>query len=187
MRCGVEVAPLRADPADDAEQVTQALAGEPLEVLERRGAWARVLTVYAYEGWVRADALADGKGVMPARSASSPLEAARDLLGAPYEWGGVTRRGIDYSGLVHMTYRRAGRLVPRDAWQQEEAARRVDEGDAAPGDLAFYGEPASRADHDAFWLGEGRILHATARDGRGVVEEPEPPELRARRRSLGRL
>jgi len=187
VRCGVEVAPLRADPADDAEQVTQALAGEPLEMLERRGAWARVLTAYAYEGWVQADALADGEGEMPPPSPSSPLEAARAFVGAPYEWGGMTRRGIDCSGLVHMAYRRCGRLVPRDAWQQEEAARRVGEDNAAPGDLVFYGEPRGRADHAAFWVGDGRILHATARDGRGVVEEPEPPELRARRRSLGRL
>ena len=32
----------------------------------------------------------------------------------------------------------------------------------------FFGEPT---DHVAFWLGDGRILHATARDELGVVEE----------------
>ena len=42
-----QLAPLRADPADDAEQVTQALAGEPLRVLEERGEWALVETGYA--------------------------------------------------------------------------------------------------------------------------------------------
>ena len=35
MRCAVEVAPVRAEPRDDAEQVTQALHGEPLRVEER--------------------------------------------------------------------------------------------------------------------------------------------------------
>ena len=40
----------------------------------------------------------------------------------------------------------------------------------------------------AFWVGNGRILHATRRDGvDGVVEEDEPPELLARRRTLVRL
>jgi cell wall-associated NlpC family hydrolase len=54
-----------------------------------------------------------------------------------------------------------------------------------PGDLATYG--AERADHVAFWVAEGWILHATSREGLGVVEEPEPEELRARRRLVVRL
>ena len=54
-----------------------------------------------------------------------------------------------------------------------------------PGDLITYGEPA---DHIAFWLGGGRILHATGREnGIGVVEEDEPGDLRVRRRRLIRL
>ena len=40
----------------------------------------------------------------------------------------------------------------------------------------------------AFWVGEGRILHATQRDGvDGVVEEDEPAELHERRRAFVRL
>jgi hypothetical protein len=42
--CSVEVAPLRAEPDDTAEQVTQALAGEPLAVEDARGEWVRVRT-----------------------------------------------------------------------------------------------------------------------------------------------
>jgi cell wall-associated NlpC family hydrolase len=111
------------------------------------------------------------------------VSLARSFLGAPYEWGGLTGRGIDCSGLVHMAFRLAGRLVPRDSWQQEEAGTPVES--PGPGDLLTYG--AGRADHIAFWLGEGRILHATARGGLGVVEEPEPAELKARRRRAVRL
>jgi cell wall-associated NlpC family hydrolase len=84
----------------------------------------------------------------------------------------MTARGIDCSGLVHMAYRRTGRLVPRDADQQEAAATPIDESDARAGDLVCFGEPG-HADHIAFWLGDGRILHATGRDGvDAVVEEP---------------
>ena len=71
-----------------------------------------------------------------------------------------------------MAYRRLGRLVPRDADEQEEAAEAIEEADLKPGDLVFFGPP-ERADHIAFWLGEGRILHATGREGvQAVVEEP---------------
>lgn len=183
MRCAADVAPLRAEPRDDAEQVTQALRGEPLRVEERRDGWARVVTAYDYPGWVREEALEEGEGELPADGAGSPVDVARTYLGTRYQWGGMTGAGIDCSGLVHMAYRRVGRLVPRDADQQEAAAAEVDK--LRPGDLITYGSPV---DHIAFWVGGGRILHSTGREeGIGVVEEPEPEYLYARRHKLIRL
>ena len=168
--------------------MTQALTGEPLRVLERRGDWVRVETAYAYPGWVRRDDLAgepDADWLRPV--AADPVEQARTFLGTRYEWGGMTAAGIDCSGLVHMAFRACGRLVPRDADQQEEAGERLSEGDLRAGDLVTYGPPEG-ADHIAFWVGEGRILHATRREGVDyVLEEEEPAELRGRRRALVRL
>jgi gamma-D-glutamyl-L-lysine dipeptidyl-peptidase len=186
MRCAVAVAPVRAEPRDDAEQVTQALQGEPLRVEERSEDWARVLTAYDYPGWVHAEVLEDGEGELVVDASGSPVDVARSYLGTRYLWGGLTHEGIDCSGLVHMAYRRLGRLVPRDADQQEDAA--VEVADLEPGDLITYSEPGQPADHIAFWLGDGRILHSTGRkDGIGVLAEPEPACLRARRRKLVRL
>jgi gamma-D-glutamyl-L-lysine dipeptidyl-peptidase len=183
-----QLAALRAEPSDAAEQVTQALAGEPLLVLEKSADWARVETAYAYPGWVRGDSLGgepDEGWLRPA--ATDPVAQARTLLGTRYEWGGMTSAGIDCSGLVHMAFRACGRLVPRDADQQEEAGEKLSEADLRSGDLVTYGPP-QRADHVAFWVGDGRILHATGREGVDcVVEEAEPAELRERRRALVRL
>ncbi len=186
MRCALEVVAVRAEPRDDAEQVTQALRGEPLRVEERCEGWARVLTAYDYPGWLREEVLEEGDGELLADAAGTPIDVARSYLGTPYLWGGLTERGIDCSGLVHMAYRRLGRLVPRDADQQEDAG--IEIVDPEPGDLITYGEPGEPADHIAFWLGRGRILHSTGRDdGIGVLEEIEPDYLLARRRKLVRL
>jgi gamma-D-glutamyl-L-lysine dipeptidyl-peptidase len=177
--CLAEVAPVRAEPTDDAERVTELLRGEPVRVEERRDGWTRIVTAYDYPGWVREEALARRDG--------DPVAEARAYLGAPYVWGGMTERGIDCSGLVHMAYRRLGLLVPRDADQQEAAGSPVSAEDLRPGDLVTYGDERETT-HIAFWLGEGRILHATQRDGvDGVVEESEPDDLRAQRRRLVRL
>ena len=179
----MNVAPVRAEPQDAAEQVTQALLGEPLSVVSSAGGWVRVLTAYDYPGWMREEQLEPGEGEVVADASGSPVGVARLYLGAPYEWGGMTELGIDCSGLVHMAFRRVGRLVPRDADQQRAAGVAV--GVPEPGDLVAYGDPV---DHIAFWLGDGRILHATGREGvRAVVDEPEPPALRARRRGFLRL
>lgn len=186
MRCAVDVEPMRAAPDKGSEQVTQALRGEPLRVEERRSGWARVVTAYDYPGWIREEALEEGDGELTADVPCAPLEVARSYLGAPYLWGGMTVGGIDCSGLVHMAYRRTGRLVPRDGDQQEEAG--VEVAEPQPGDLITYGDPGKHVDHIAFWLGGGRILHSTGREGGlGVVEEDEPSSLRARRRKVVRL
>src|SRR2546423_9246773 len=96
--CLADVAAVRAEPSDDAERVTELLRGEPVRVEERRDGWARVVTAYDYPGWVREEALA--------RSDGDHVEEARAYLGSPYLWGGMTGRGIDCSGLVHMADRR---------------------------------------------------------------------------------
>jgi cell wall-associated NlpC family hydrolase len=181
--CAVDVAPMHAEPDASSEQVTQALLGEPLDVGAERGGWAQVTTAYDYPGWVAAGALsAEPRGAwLPAARDGDPVAEARAYLGSPYLWGGMSEQGIDCSGIVHMAWRRLGRLVPRDAHQQASAGRSV----ATPehGDLAVYG--VETVTHIAFWLGGERILHAAG--GRGVVEEDEPASLLEIRRGFVRL
>jgi len=181
--CALELASLHAEPDESSERVTQALRGEPLLVEERRDGWALVRTAYDYPGWVVVEALspAPSGSWLPEPRDGDPVAEAHTYLGAPYLWGGMSEGGIDCSGLVHMAYRRLGRLVPRDADQQEEAAERVAE--ARYGDLVTYGR--EHATHIAFWLGEGLILHAPG--GRTVAEEAEPVTLERSRRHFVRL
>ena len=90
MRGAVDVAPVRAEPRDDAEQVTQALRGEPLRVEGRRNGWVRVVTAYDYPGWVHEDALEEtitwyrerdaGQVAAPGSRQPLPLRVAGGIL-----------------------------------------------------------------------------------------------------------
>ena len=172
--CGVDVAPVRTEPSDEAEQVTQLLRGEPVDVVDARDGWARIVTAYDYPGWVHEDALSPVSGdEWLAIGKGDVLEEARTYLGCPYEWGGMTEAGIDCSGLIHMAFRRTGVLVPRDSWQQAQAGVEIVEKDLRPGDIVCY------EGHTALWVAPSRILHATGRAGvESVVEEDEPEQLR---------
>jgi hypothetical protein len=51
--CNLAVIPLRAEPSDKSEQVSQLLFGEAFEILEWKDRWVRIVTAYDhYEGWI---------------------------------------------------------------------------------------------------------------------------------------
>jgi hypothetical protein len=51
--CNLAVIPLRAEPSERSEQVSQILFGESFEILIWKDKWAKVLTAFdRYEGWI---------------------------------------------------------------------------------------------------------------------------------------
>lgn len=98
---------------------------------------------------------------LPVRN-DSIVGLARELMNAPYLWGGRSFYGIDCSGIVQVVYKAAGIFLPRNASQQinyGETLSFVEE--ARPGDLAFFDNEEGRIVHVGICLGGGRILHAS--------------------------
>ncbi|MEY8849323.1 NlpC/P60 family protein [Psychroserpens sp. XS_ASV72] len=51
--CNLSIVPLRAEPSDSTELVSQVLYGELFKVLEQRKSWSRIRLAYDnYEGWI---------------------------------------------------------------------------------------------------------------------------------------
>jgi cell wall-associated NlpC family hydrolase len=224
---------------------TQALLGEPVRVLSRRGSWARVAVVdqpspknpAGYPGWVPARQLTSSSsfgrlltgpiavvivpralmrsagrsvelsvgsrlpmrgrsggtvlvvtpagglaqlprsavavyrsaGSIPPPTGAGLVATARSFLGVRYLWGGTSSYGFDCSGLVNMTYRARGVVIPRDAEAQALTGRPVTLRALRPGDLVFFAtSPPSRAiTHVAMYVGGGRTIEAP--DSSGAV------------------
>src|SRR5262249_46526225 len=53
------VVPMYAAPSVQTEQVSQAILGETVELLEARGAWRRIRTGDGYDGWLPASTLGE--------------------------------------------------------------------------------------------------------------------------------
>lgn len=76
-------------------------------------------------------------------------------VGKPYHYGDEGPNAFDCSGLMQFIFGKAGITLPRTAAQQQRSATQVSS--PVPGDLVFYGAPAT---HVALYLGGGRMLAA---------------------------
>lgn len=102
-------------------------------------------------------------------SARRLLAAAERYIGRPYRYGGTSPTlGFDCSGFVQFVFGQQGVELPRTARQQALVGRPASFGPAAlrPGDLMFFAGKGRGIDHVAIYVGQGRIIHASAGSGR---------------------
>jgi cell wall-associated NlpC family hydrolase len=99
------------------------------------------------------DELAGNGGVLVA-------QAAVQVIGVPYHFGGADLHGFDCSGLAVYAYEQAGVEIPRTADEQQRAARPVSMDALSPGDLVFFQIHSRHVNHVGIYSGAGRFIHA---------------------------
>ena len=92
------------------------------------------------------------------------LRTAKRYLGTRYRMGGTKPSAFDCSGFVRYVFGKHGVELPRTAREQSSVGRAVAVGadSLRVGDLLFFRTPRGRASHVAIYVGDGRIIHASA-------------------------
>lgn len=109
----------------------------------------------------------------------------KELMGAPYLWGGTSSKGMDCSGFTKTAYLMNGYIIPRDASQQIMAGKDTDPelsfANMKKGDLMFFGKKATdstkqRVTHVGIWLGNGKgeFIHSAGRVKIGSIDPNSP-------------
>ena len=107
--------------------------------------------------------------VLSSPDPSGPAQMLRaeiqSWLGTPHRMGGLSRRGIDCSGLVVVLYDDLFDMrLPRTTTALMRKGRRVDVHSLTGGDLVFF-KPATKFYHVGIYLGQGEFVHTSTSHG----------------------
>ena len=121
-------------------------------------------TVELPEGVTAKDIPAELKGDVAQRAGvrrtvgQRAVAAAESKIGSPYSYGAAGPNAFDCSGLVHWSYKQAGRTIPRDSYGQLGGGRPVASlAQAKPGDVLIF----NGGGHAGIYAGNGTFIHSS--------------------------
>jgi len=85
--------------------------------------------------------------------------------GVRYQHGGLSQRGIDCSGFVHLTFKtKLGMHLPRTTAMQSRIGREIRKDNLTAGDLIFF-KTGLVSKHVGIYLEKNKFLHASEKKG----------------------
>jgi cell wall-associated NlpC family hydrolase len=101
-----------------------------------------------------------------------------DWEGTSYQYGGLSKRGIDCSGFVYITFRSGfGVMLPRTTAHQARLGKPISKSHLMAGDLVFF-KTGAKVLHVGVYVEKGLFLHAST--SRGVMlSQLDNPHWRA--------
>lgn len=95
------------------------------------------------------------------------IRQARSYLGTPYKYGGMSKAGIDCSGLIVKTMQDLGLQAPHNANELAKYGKIIlDKSELKPGDLIFFSRTYNTSrliSHAGFVIEGDQMLHASSK------------------------
>ena len=102
----------------------------------------------------------------PAKENSRLERAVNNWIGTPYRYGGMSKAGIDCSGLVCMIFRELGEYgIPHSSEEMRKIGSPVPFSRVKKGDILFFRSGFKRVDHVGIYLGNNEFVHASSKAG----------------------
>jgi cell wall-associated NlpC family hydrolase len=105
--------------------------------------------------------------------AETVIENAEDYNGVRYKFGGTSRKGMDCSGLIYVSFKKENILLPRISRDMAKKGQLVQLRQVEKGDLLFFKTGKSKKEINHVGLvtrsNKGRIEFIHATTSRGVI------------------
>lgn len=86
------------------------------------------------------------------------ISYAKNMIGVPYEWGGITPSGFDCSGFIKYVFNQRGYTIPRtvnELWNFGVSVTKP-----SIGDIVFFQTYKPGPSHAGIYMGNGKFIHA---------------------------
>jgi len=161
------------EPKVKSQTVSDLVSGCILAVISSKRKYYQVQYPDKRKAWVRKNEVIDYNEFLDKKPNKSEIvKTAMKFMGLPYLWGGTSAKAVDCSGFTSTVYYMNGSILQRDASQQTKYGKVVsskyESKDLLPGDLLFFGRPASdslpeRVTHVAIYIGNTEFIHASGK------------------------
>ena len=93
------------------------------------------------------------------------IQQHKDWRHVQHRMGGISKKGIDCSGLVYQTYRaKLGFNMPRSTEHQSKVGRSVQQNQLRAGDMVFF-KTGIFSRHVGMYIDKGNFLHVSSSKG----------------------
>lgn len=117
------------------------------------------------------------------------ISTAKSYLGTPYRYGGMSRLGVDCSGLICLAYQAANQSLPRTSKAMSEYGTDVRKEQLQPGNLVFFdSKNGQNINHVGMVVataqGTTEFIHATSSSGVRIDRLEDPYWSRRYRKAV---
>lgn len=148
---------------------TQAHAGDVVRVLGHHQQFSLVMKIDGAKGWMHKSWIRENLSlsdfVRPSGGMKSSTEFLSEFTGVPYLWGGLSKSGIDCSGLAQLYFLEVhDKIIPRNSREQRKFASERPFEDVRDNDLVYGVGKVGGSHHVGIYL-DGHIWHAYSDEG----------------------
>jgi gamma-D-glutamyl-L-lysine dipeptidyl-peptidase len=151
-------------PSSKGNIVSDLVIGDLFEVVSKEKGFLCMRTPDGRFGYVNdAECLSFNRWCSIQPNVQEIISVARQMMGSPYLWGGVSSKGADCSGFVKLAYYSQGIILARDASQQALYGQPVNPENLQPGDLVFFGSSVQHIGHVGIYIGDENFIHCSGK------------------------